>query len=133
MQVTYHADLPDGAYLDIDISRHSVDLSARPYLAWQVDFSVNGSYDLRNAGNATRTLATVLSAVKNFLGWHKNEFGREPDEFSLLSKSAEPARERVYLAIIRRFAGGLGYRLKSVEDSGGPGAQNRVITVTRKP
>lgn len=133
LQIRYEADLPDGALLDIDISRHSIDVSADPYYAWQVDFGVNGSYDLRNSGNATRTLATVMSAIKAFLRWHKGEFGVPPDEFAFLSKSAEPSRERVYTAMIRRFAGGLGYRLKGVDSSGRwGGAQNTVITVVRK-
>lgn len=133
MQITYHADLPDGAFLDIDISRHSVDLSADPYYAWQVDFGVNGSYDLRNSGNATRTLATVVSAIRRFIRWHEDQFDRPPDEFSLLSKSAEPSRERVYTAMIRRFAGPMGYALKGIDQSGRwGGAQNTVITVVRK-
>lgn len=133
LQIRYEADLPDGALLDIDISRHSIDVSADPYYAWQVDFGVNGSYDLRNSGNATRTLATVMSAIRRFIRWHEDQFDRPPDEFSLLSKSAEPSRERVYTAMIRRFAGGLGYALKSVDSSGRwGGAQNTVITVTRK-
>lgn len=133
MQITYHADLPDGAFLDIDISRHSVDLSANPRYLWQVDFGVNGSYDLRNSGNPTRTLATVMSAIKKFLRWHEGEFGVPPDEFAFLSKTDEPSRERAYGAMIRRFAGGLGYKLKGVDHSGRwGGSQNTVITVVRK-
>ena len=133
LQIRYEADLPDGALLDIDISRHSIDVSADPYYAWQVDFGVNGSYDLRNSGNATRTLATVMSAIRRFIRWHEDQFDRPPDEFSLLSKSAEPSRERVYTAMIRRFAGPMGYALKSVDSSGRwGGSQNTVITVTRK-
>ena len=133
MQITWHADLPDGAFLDVDVSRHSVDLSANPRYLWQVDFGVNGSYDLRGTGNPTRTLATVMSAVKKFLRWHEGEFGVPPDEFAFLSKTAEPSRERAFSAMIRRFAGGLGYKLKGVDHSGRwGGSQNTVITVTRR-
>lgn len=131
--VYYRARLDrKNSVMDIEISRYSFGAGASPYYAWQVDFSVNGSYDLRGQGNPTRTLATVMEAIQKFLQWHKGEFDRLPDEFSFLSKSAEPGRERVYTAMVRRFAGGMGYRLKGVEGSGGPGAQNTVITVVRK-
>ena len=130
--VSWTARTPDGGLLEIEVYRNSLDPQAPPRKYWQVDFTVDGTEYMRDTGHATRTLATVLAAVREFLRWHTREWGEPPQQLALVSKAAEPSRERVYAAMARRSGAALGYRVHSVGPGEGWGTQNTVITLTRR-
>jgi hypothetical protein len=103
------AALPDGTNLEIQFSQENPLVND-----WEVEFDRGGSLAKTGQGLASRIFATVLAAIRQFV--HK----QKPNEirFSALKDQDETgSRQRLYLALAKRYAVGMGYSF-NVNDDG---------------
>lgn len=74
----------------------------------EIAFTREGSYELTNQGDALKVFGTVLGAVKRYLSKYR------PDYFLFSAK--EKSRFDLYSALIRRYAGTMGYTIIDASD-----------------
>lgn len=98
-----------GGDLVVEVARVSSD-------AWSIDFTVNDSYELTDSGEATKILSTVFEAMRQFCTEYEEWAGELPVEFQMKANKAEGNRTRVYKALVRRFGGEFGYKVKEVRE-----------------
>ena len=103
LEITYHAQVDGGKDLMIDITNIGK--------GWEINFTLDGSYELTHAGNPYRVLATVIAAVKLFLKWHTEAWDALPKQLDMISKTSEGKRDAVYTALMNRFGKEYGYRI----------------------
>lgn len=94
----------------------AVEISKLSHEAWSVDFTVNGDYDLTGYGEPTKVLSTVFEAMKEFIKEYSEWWDEMPVEFQMKANKAEGSRTSVYKALVRRFGGEYGYKVKTVKE-----------------
>jgi hypothetical protein len=124
IEVTYQAQIEDGQYLNIDITKINN--------GWEINFTLDGSHELTHAGKPYRILATVIEAVKMFLKWHTETFEELPKQFDMVSKTSEGKRDAVYSAMMRRFGKEYGYKIADRMVSGQGSLENKRTVTTAK-
>ena len=103
----YEADvnLPDGRSLEIQFSGVEYD-----HIAWHVLFTVDYSILKTGEGDAMRIFATVIAAMQAFVKKVKpEEVTFSADKEGVKGGSS---REKLYAALIKRFAGKMGYKVE---------------------
>ena len=124
VEVTYQAQIENGQYLNIDITKINQ--------GWEINFTLDGSHELTHAGKPYRILATVVEAVQMFLKWHMETFEQLPKQFDMISKTSEGKRDAVYSAMMRRFGKQYGYKIANTEVYGrGSLADKRTVTTAK--
>jgi hypothetical protein len=107
---------------------------------WEVDFTVDGSYELTGVGEGSRILATVLRAAKEFL--ESTERMRVKPRKMILTITKDGggnggpgSRERVYERLIQGWGRQQGWAMERKQDwrpFGSGGASMVVWTLERK-
>jgi GMP synthase-like glutamine amidotransferase len=124
VEVTYQAQIENGQYLNIDITKINQ--------GWEINFTLDGSHELTHAGKPYRILATVVEAVQMFLKWHTETFEQLPKQFDMISKTSEGKRDAVYSAMMRRFGKQYGYKIANTEVYGrGSLSDKRTVTTAK--
>ena len=124
VEVTYQAQIENGQYLNIDITKINQ--------GWEINFTLDGSHELTHAGKPYRILATVVEAVQMFLKWHMETFEQLPKQFDMISKTSEGKRDAVYSAMMRRFGKQYGYKIANTEVYGrGSLSDKRTVTTAK--
>lgn len=92
--------------------------------AYSVDFAIDGEYfEMTGANEPFKILATVVAGIKKFMALHRKELGEDPATFVIstnkdIETDTEYNRHRVYVRMIDRFAGNIGYKVaKTYEDT----------------
>jgi hypothetical protein len=101
------AALPDGTYLEILFDRGESE-------DWQVDFKRGDSMQKTGQGDAQRIFATVLETIRQFIKKY------DPDSLSFSAiKMHDPtgSRSRLYDALAKKYAAGLGYSFNTMDDT----------------
>ena len=84
-----------------------------------IEFVKNDSYEMTGEGDAMRIMATVLDIIKSIIKKHKPmtiTFSADKKEF-VGSKEKKTGRVGAYGAIVKRFAGTMGYK-SDAKDTG---------------
>ncbi len=74
---------------------------------WEIDFVRGGEVRRTGEGNASRVFATVLSAIRHFVGTHPADVL----SFTAAKESGSESRVRLYSSLVKRFASEMGYEL----------------------
>ena len=85
--------------------------------AYSVDFAIDDDFFVMTATNEPfKILATVVESIKQFILLYREEFGENPPAFVISTNKdtetdTEYNRHRVYIRMVERFAGKIGYKL----------------------
>jgi len=103
-------------YLDILISFE------RNSGVYSVDFAIDDDFFVMTATNEPfKILATVVESMKQFILLYREEFGENPPAFVISTNKdtetdTEYNRHRVYIRMVERFAGKIGYKLTDTHE-----------------
>jgi hypothetical protein len=76
---------------------------------WEIDFVRGGEVRRTGEGNASRVFATVLSAIRHFVGTHPADVL----SFTAAKEHGSESRVRLYSSLVKRFAREAGYTLET--------------------
>lgn len=87
---------------------------------WEIEFFRNEEQHVTGEGDAMRIFATVIKIIEDFVKKHSPDsikFSAHKEEEESLDKKG--SREKLYSRMVKRFAGGMGYKVKEKGDKYG--------------